>query len=585
MAGRFAEQFHIQNYSTHGRISGRLISVCMDHTKNTIILIQPWVEDFYHTDCRTQPIGLAYLAASIRRRFQNLDIVIYDVLSDGNKKSIPWPVEFHYLEPYYGSPDRGSFNLFHHYYRFGKSEEQIINDLSGLSPLLIGISSLFTPYYRQSLAMALICKKIFPDVEIVMGGSHATMHPESLLNAEFKGIFLCDFILRGEAEDSICELIEAVLELRSFSDVTNLVTRESLIRSSDDKIADGAFRFPKSPDMNSLAIPEFPGLSEKDYTLKGRPMTFLITGRSCPHQCTFCSIHSVFGKKFRVRNAGSVIEEIKKRFNEGVRHFDIEDDNFTANGKNAAAILNAVAEMNLPITMSAMNGLSYHSLDENILELMKRAGFTSLNLSLVSSDKDILSLSNRPHTVEKFKNIIRYASELDLPVTAYYILGMPGQTIAEMLNTLFMLAGEQCLIGASPFYFTPGSPIHSLLKNDPSIKLASSGGDPYFSARLTAMDVETIHFTREDIYTLFRLTRLINHIKAGIDRDLNFSDAYFENAVSAVRSGQWYFENKNKVIAAPFSRKVFESLQGREILICGHRNSKSLRLDYKEFLP
>lgn len=534
----------------------------MRNESHTILLVQPWLEDFYYTDCRIQPIGLAYLSASLRRRFPGIRVILYDALAGGEKRTIPWPEEFGYLKPYYGFPDKSPDRLFHQYYRFGKSPERMEQELSGLHPLLVGVSSLFTPYYRQSLAAAGLCKKLFPQSPVVMGGSHATMHPASLLEAEADGRPLCDYVLRGESEVSLGELLEALLGKREFSNVSNLVVRET---------ARGPFADLISPEFENIPEPDFSGLNSGDYTLRGKNLSFLITGRSCPHRCNFCSIHSVFGKKFRQRSPVSVIAEIKKRHAEGIRHIDIEDDNFTARKNNARKILQGIIDLNLPLTFSAMNGLSYHSLDDELLLLLKKAGFVGLNLSLVDARQRSLDLSGRPHAVEKFFSVVREAAKIDLPVTAYYISGLPGQTVEEMCETLRLLSAEQCLIGASPFYFTPGSPVHMEKKKDPNIILASLGRDSLFSARLTALDVETVDFDRDDVYTLFRLTRLINHAKAGIDANLNPDDRHFGHIHEFMKHGRWFFENGGRRVPAPFSRRVWNEFRERGLVIRGHR--------------
>jgi hypothetical protein len=53
-----------------------------------ILLIQPPVQDFYQTSIRTQPIGLAYLAASLRTHGHEVEIL--DCQTE-KKRSIPIP--------------------------------------------------------------------------------------------------------------------------------------------------------------------------------------------------------------------------------------------------------------------------------------------------------------------------------------------------------------------------------------------------------------------------------------------------------------------------------------------------------------
>lgn len=525
-----------------------------------VLLLQPWVEDFYSTDCRIQPIGLAYLAESIRHALPQMDVQIFDAQAGGKKITLPWPSEFAYLKPYYGKLDQSPYKLFHEYYRFGVSEKNIREYLKKQNPMLIGISCLFTPYYRQSLEMAKICKSIFPNAPIVMGGNHATLHPHTLLGK------YCDYVLRGEAEESICLLIQALIDHTSLENIPNLLTHHL---QSHDRVN----KFLETPKREKIAHPSYTGLNPDHYTYNKQKMTFIVTSRSCPHHCSFCSIHAVFGNRYTMREVEDILIEIRERYRSGIRHFDIEDDNFTFQREKTMQLLKSIINEKLAISLSAMNGLSYLSLDRQLLEVMKNAGFDSLNLALVSSDSLVLKFSSRPHTVEKFCQIIRDANDLELRTTVYSILGMPGQTVQDMWQTLLFLAKTQCLIGASPFYFTPGSPIHQKECRNPHIQLASKNKDAFFSARLTAMDVETNTFNRDDIYTLFRLTRVINHIKNGIDLGKPQDDPYFDNANEILKSGKWFAQNKNGPHQLPFSPKVFSCIQNSQLEICGYKTS------------
>ncbi len=553
----------------------------------SVLLLQPWIEDFYHTDCRIQPIGLAYLAGALKQALPDLPVRIYDCLAGGELHGLPWPRELAYLKAYYGDAAGPPFSLFRQYYRAGKSEGRIRADLGALpAPLYIGISCLFTPYYRESLRLAALCRELFRDVVIVMGGNHASLFPESLLysQAEARALALpcanaippwpdrpagarADYVLCGEGEASLVEFTRRLLAGETVETTPNLVSRASL--------AAGALRpDPVAPDMAALARPDFSGLDADDYRYDGERMSFLITSRSCPHRCSFCSIHAVFGKEYRIRSPDDVFEEILERYAAGVRHFDIEDDNFTVNKRSVLALLDRIIAARLDARFSAMNGLSYISLDEPLLEKMRAAGFERLNLALVSADPLTLEFADRPHTVEKFHRIMQIADRLDFRTTAYFIAGMPGQSLDVMADTLRVLAGERCLVGASPFYFTPGSPIHRRMADDSGIRLASRGRDSFFAARLTALDLETDQFTRTDVYTIFRLTRWVNYVKEGVDRGLPADAEYFLPAAECLENKAWPPGRRGE--CAPFSRAAGESFEARGLSVRGYRSRRAL---------
>jgi radical SAM superfamily enzyme YgiQ (UPF0313 family) len=151
-----------------------------------------------------------------------------------------------------------------------------------------------------------------------------------------------------------------------------------------------------------------------------------------------------------------------------------------------------------------MNGISYLSLDDELLELMYRAGFSHLNLALVSSDKTVRESTKRPHTLEAYLKVVHKAHELGFKIVSYQILGLPNESLASMIQTLAFNAHLAVLLGASPFYLTPAAPI---------ARGFDFTEDDYLRARLTAMAIETDGFKREDIYTLFVTTRIINFLK------------------------------------------------------------------------
>jgi radical SAM superfamily enzyme YgiQ (UPF0313 family) len=247
-------------------------------------------------------------------------------------------------------------------------------------------------------------------------------------------------------------------------------------------------------------------LSPATYALAGKPMTFMVTSRSCPHKCSFCSVHTTFGTNYRRRCFENVLEEIELRYTEGYRVIDFEDDNLTYYKNTFKEVCRRLIARfpNREMEFVAMNGISYLSLDEELLGLMFRAGFSHLNLALVSSDKTVRETTKRPHTLEAYLKVIHEAVRLGFKIVSYQILGLPNESLESMIQTLAFNARLPVLLGASPFYRTPASPIARGL---------DFTEEDYVKARLTAMTVETDEFRREDIYSLFITTRVINFLK------------------------------------------------------------------------
>jgi radical SAM superfamily enzyme YgiQ (UPF0313 family) len=267
-------------------------------------------------------------------------------------------------------------------------------------------------------------------------------------------------------------------------------------------------------DLDSLPRPARELLDLDRYRMRKKRSTMIITSRGCPHGCAYCSGHLVMGTSFRTRTPEAILKEMmecQKQY--GTEAFDIEDDNFTFDQERAKRLMNLIIEAfgEGEIELSAMNGISFASLDGELLKLMKRAGFHTINLSYVSTDPSTKERMGRPKTATEFDNILEKAEQVGLHVIAYAILGMPGQTIEEMVDTLIYLMGKKVLIGPSIYYPTPGTPLFERCEKEAILP------PNLVQWRSSAFPIETEEFDRVDLLTLFRLARVINFIKGKMD--------------------------------------------------------------------
>jgi radical SAM superfamily enzyme YgiQ (UPF0313 family) len=466
-----------------------------------VLLIQPPIRDFYQTSIRTQPIGLAYLGASLRAHGYEVEILDCQA---GKKRSVPVPSELSYLRDFYPIDDRSPFRLYGFFYHFGMDWDEIRWRIEGSKADVFGISSSFTPYYGEALEIARIIKEWDRAKIVVMGGSHVSCDPEGILKSPY-----VDYVILGEGEVRFPLLLEKrekredeILEIDGIGYRKDGEIRINPLQSFIQ-------------DLDSRPQPARDLLGPGRYRIKKRPSTMLITSRGCPHRCAYCSAHLVMGKAFRTRSPEAIVEEMKNcREQFGIRVFDIEDDNFTFDQGRAKQLLKLIIETfgERNLELSAMNGVSFASLDEELLGLMKRAGFHTLNLSFVSSDLLTKERTMRPRARVEFDQILEDADRVGLHVIAYGILGMPGQTIEEMADTLVYLMGKRALIGPSIYYPTPGTPLFEQCKREGLLP-------PHPSQwRSSAFPVETREFSRLDLVTLFRLARMINFIKGKMDQ-------------------------------------------------------------------
>jgi radical SAM superfamily enzyme YgiQ (UPF0313 family) len=466
-----------------------------------ILLIQPPIQDFYQTSIRTQPIGLAYLAASLKNHGH--DVEILDCQTE-KKKSIPIPSELSYLRDFYPLNDRSPFKLYSGYYHFGMDWTAIRKRVEDSKADVFGISSSFTPYHGEAVETARIIKQWDRKKIVVMGGAHVSCDPEGVLRSPF-----VDYVILGEGEVRFPLLLEQIG--KGKVDKVEKIDGIGYRKGGEIKI-NPLQNFIN--DLDSLPHPARELLDLDRYRMRKKRSTMIITSRGCPHGCAYCSAHLVMGASFRVRTPEAILKEMmecQKQY--GIQIFDIEDDNFTFDQGRAKRLMSLIIENfgEEKIEFSAMNGVSFASLDGELLGLMKKAGFKTINLSYVSTDPSTKERMGRPKTMTEFDKILEDAERVGLNVIAYAILGMPGQTIEEMVDTLIYLMGEKVLIGPSIYYPTPGTPLFERCKKEGILPTHLS------QWRSSAFPIETNEFNRIDLVTLFRLARVINFIKGKMD--------------------------------------------------------------------
>ena len=466
-----------------------------------ILLIQPPIRDFYQTSIRTQPIGLAYLAASLQSHGH--EVKILDCQTE-KKRSIPIPSELSYVRDFYPFNDRSPFKLYNGYYHFGMGWEEIKQKIEDSKADVFGISSSFTPYHGEALEIARIVKEWDRSKIVVMGGAHVSCDPESVLRSP-----LVDYVVLGEGEIRFSLLLKQIKNggKRGLEEIDGVG-----YRVNDEIRINPLQTFIK--DLDSLPHPARELLDLDRYRIKKKRSTMIITSRGCPHGCAYCSTQLVMGASFRTRSPENILQEMtecRKRY--GIQIFDIEDDNFTFDQRRAKQLMNLIIETfgegNLELT--AMNGVSFASLDGELLRLMKRAGLRTINLSFVSMDHSLKTKMGRPGSTNDFNEVLENADRVGLNVIAYAIFGMPGQTIEEMVDTLIYLMGKRILIGPSVYYPTPRTPLFEQCKG---MDILPSHPSQW---RSSAFPIETKEFDRLDLVTLFRLARVINFIKGKID--------------------------------------------------------------------
>ncbi len=270
--------------------------------------------------------------------------------------------------------------------------EVIRSDLVGISM----ISSTAPRGYAMARLLGL------RDVPVVFGGPHATFLPEEPLQYG-------DYVVRGEAEKTFPALVDALENNKDLSTIPNLVYR------NDGEIVHNE-RVNHCPDLDTLPAPDVSLIQGHD-NLRILPA---LTTRGCPHDCTFCSVTDIFGRRYRMLDTDLVLEQAKNWTDKKVFFCD---DNFTAVPSRTKELLDKMLTLDrVPQGWSAQVRADVYK-DEEMLDLLRRTNCDRVYVGYESVDQRVLDDYNKHQSVQEIKESIAAFHDHDIAVHGMFMFG------------------------------------------------------------------------------------------------------------------------------------------------------------------
>lgn len=358
-----------------------------------------------------QPLGLAYVAAVLEEN--GYEVNIFDTLiGEGfTNEAVERPG----------------------YIRYGLSCEDIRKKIERFQPDLVGVSGLHSNRVYEIAEVLDAVKEVSKEIISVVGGGYASIHSEHCLSNRN-----CDYIIIGEGEYSFLELVRKLEEKRDVSGIDGLGYKNSgkLQINPKTKLINDIDRLPM-PAYHLLSMSEYYKIQMPGSRYKRRNYTLFCGSRGCPYRCSYCAKDLIVGRGYRKRSIPGMIEEIRYL----KRDFAVEEIRFVdyhtmADIKHWTEFCNALIKQRVDITFNDPHGFSVNLLDDELLVLMRRAGCNHLYISVESGSRSFLEHLSKPVELSRVDGIVAKAHRLGLPVTAYFIIGLPGQRWGEVMHTV-----------------------------------------------------------------------------------------------------------------------------------------------------
>lgn len=336
------------------------------------------------------------------------------------------------------------------------SEENIERHLQGLEkPYIFGISCL-TAHASRVYELSTWLKGRYPDSTVILGGLHVTALPEEALSVQ--GV---DYVVRGEGEEILLNLIRAIRDRKDASHLEGISFRDPRT---------GEFiHNPDAPLIQNLdEIPIFP------YHLFDNPrydMGFVMTARGCPYKCTYCSQRLLTGLTYRWHSPDSVMQMLDIVINRyGSRYIALYDDNFSFNKRRVKELCDAIVAHGFHRKAEFNIQTRADNFYEDIMPYLKRANFTSVGFGMETGVERLAQVIQKGQTVKTHIEAVHRAHRNGMRVALMMMFGLPTETREDRIATYKLVRDLGVNMSKTnntiPY---PGTPMYEPVKDDPKL--------------------------------------------------------------------------------------------------------------------
>jgi radical SAM superfamily enzyme YgiQ (UPF0313 family) len=287
----------------------------------------------------------------------------------------------------------------------GADQYVFIDYLKNNPPDKIWISSGITYHYRGTVETIEICKEIYPDVPVVLGGIYPTLcHEHAIANTK------ADIIICGEYDNS------------------------------------------KDFPMDYDILPNVP-----EYILRQ-------FSKGCPNKCKFCAVSYLDGTKIRVVDIEKDVSEISEMSSKyGVTKVKLWGSNILLSGMGAAfeEWLDRIILLKTKYEIECPEGFSPELLTRRICNKIYKSGFRYIQIPIESgSDISLKDSMGKKYDVETWERAVNHAWNSGFGRDQIYsaiMYGMPEQTVEEVIETIRLISKNRVRALGRPYTPVPKS--------------------------------------------------------------------------------------------------------------------------------
>lgn len=322
------------------------------------------------------------------------------------------------------------------------------------------------------------------EIKIILGGIHASvMYHQLLENLDINAVVI------GEAEETIKELVPRLLKNKNLGKIKGISFKRGK-------------RIIKTPDrelIHNLDALPFP--SHEAFMNDKRTNICMLSSRGCPSNCSFCCLHLISRRRYRIRsyiNVADEVEYIAKKFPK-IKTIEFSDDTFTLVERRVIDFCKELIKREIKMKLICSARIKPFSIE--MLDWMEKAGFIEVRFGVESGSREILESIHKSITPEEIIKTFKIASHAKkIKFIKFLMVGFPGENEKTIKETIELSKKLNKILPMDFFYATPlwvypGTEVYEIMKSKKMIDDSYWMSDkpcPYY----------TVEYTKEELFQM-----------------------------------------------------------------------------------
>ncbi len=286
----------------------------------------------------------------------------------------------------------------------------------------------FTAEIVEALKLLRLVKDINLDFITVIGNVHPTFLYEDVLGENPH----VDYVVRGEGEKTMVELMDVISSSGDLSQVKGIAYRDNgkVSATPQRPYIHDLDTLPTAWDLIDWSIYKYKAMEDS-------VLAIVSSSRGCNQQCSFCSQQLFWERKWRGRSAEHFVAELEHlRDTYGVNVVMLADETPTLSRSRWEKILDLLIERKVGTKLLLETRVNDIIRDEDIMWKYRDALVDHIYLGVESTSQEVLDTFKKNIKVEESKRALDLINEQDIVTETSFVLGMPGDTVESMRETV-----------------------------------------------------------------------------------------------------------------------------------------------------